>query len=167
MVVRKTKVLRAVQPRKAKTRSTNAEIAREKLTSRVTVMYATGATEKEICQELDISTMTVRRIKDLLPDEFIEFLNVAKTNEISELIEQGLKENLLATIRITKVTEDEIWLKGQRAPELATFYGVITDKTVRILAAIERSNDRERSEQQSKVPEAESFVRETAEAYRS
>lgn len=124
-------------------RSTKAELCRERATASVISLWASGATIEETCEKTGLSWTTVYRIRTELDPEFVQLFNKAKTNEVAQLIEEGLKQSLKATINIVNVTEDEAWLKAQRAPELATLYGVVSDKTVRILAAIERANERE------------------------
>ena len=143
--------------RKARHRSTKAEIDREKVTAKVIACLACGKSIKETSAELDISEDWVVRVRKELPEDFIASFTAAKTNEISELIEQGLKAQLLAMIKMVEVTNDELWLKAQRAPELATFFGVVNDKTVRILAAIERADERARSEREE-LRNARAFV---------
>lgn len=145
-----------VKPKYAnvKGRSTKAEMAREKATAEVIQLWATGHTLDQTIEMTGLTFSTVCRIRnDHLTPEFIELFNRAKTNEVSHLIEEGLKANLIATTNIVKVTNDEAWIKSQRAPELATFFGVISDKTVRILAAIERANERQDSRRFETVPE--------------
>lgn len=153
----------STQGRKPMTRSTKAEMNRERLTAKVITLLVSGKTNEEIANELDISESFVFRIRTELPHEFLEFFSSAKTNEISSLIEAGLKAQLEAMTKIVEVTNDEIWLKAQRAPELATFFGVINDKTVRVLAAIERADERARSERGQDVLASRSGVQEGGE----
>lgn len=140
----KPKAKLSTQGRKPRHRSTKAELDREKFTAKIITLLAVGKTIEETAEELDVSVTWVRRVKDELPEEFVAYFTQAKSNEISALIEQGLRAQLLAMMKIVEVTNDEVWLKAQRAPELATFFGVINDKTVRVLAAIERADERDR-----------------------
>lgn len=139
--------------RKPRHRSTRLEIDRERVTAKIITCLVSGKTIEETSKELDISETWVIRVRAELPQEFITQFAAAKTNEISELIEQGLRAQLLAMIKMVEVTNDEVWLKAQRAPELATFFGVINDKTVRVLAAIERANERAQLEREE-IPAA-------------
>lgn len=145
----KPKAKLSTQGRKPRHRSTNAELNRERLTAQVITCLVSGKTIEETAKELDISPKWVERIRKELAPEFIAYFGEAKTNEISGLIEQGLRAQLLAMTKIVEVTNDEVWLKAQRAPELATFFGVINDKTVRVLAAIERADERARLEREA------------------
>lgn len=138
----KSKHKLGTQGRKPTHRSTKAELNRETLTAQVVTALVAGKTFKEISTEFGISEDWINRVKKKLPPEFIEYFASAKTNEISSLIEQGLKAQLKAMIKMVEVTEDDVWLKTQRAPELATFFGVVNDKTIRVLAAIERADER-------------------------
>lgn len=134
---------------------TQAERDGEALAAKVLTSWIAGDTILETAEKLGVSDSTVWRIRNECPDELLQFVEIAKAEKITALVEKNLEENLLAMNRIVKVTEDEAWIKAQRAPELATLYGVINDKTVRILAAIERANDRARMEQRGPVREFE------------
>lgn len=118
-----------------------------------------------IADETGLSLSTIHRIRKGIPEEILKQHEIIEQNEIGKLIMEGLKANLEATQRIVEVTKDEVWLKAQRAPELGTFYGIISDKTVRILSAMERAaeqqqiatsmeRDRQRELEQRQQPEA-------------
>lgn len=139
------------QGRKPKRRSTKEELNRERVTAQIITCLVSGKTLEETSKELDVSFTWVERVRKELPSDFVQYFTEAKTNQISELIEELIREQLIAMIKMVKVTDDELWLKAQRAPELATFFGVINDKTVRILAAIERADEREQERRERQV----------------
>lgn len=68
-----------------------------------------------------------------------------KKEETGELIVCMLDENL-AKLREMLHTIDDAYLRQQPAGEFATLYGVISDKTFRILDGISRREDRDRAE---------------------
>lgn len=131
------------QGRKPKTQSTKAEMNRERLTAKVITCLVAGKTIQETATELDTAYRTVVRIRKELPDEFLHYFGAAKTNEMDELIEQGLKAQLESTNNLLAVTRDEDWVKKHSASELAILFGVVNDKVFRVLAAIERANERD------------------------
>lgn len=130
----------------------------EKVVSMTLALWMIGTPISQIQETVGISHVTVNRIINNLPAEDRARFVQSKTNEVSVLIQEHLTSSLKALIKIVKVTDDEDWLKLQRAPELATLFGVVSDKTVRLLAAIERANEWDRLGGQQALPEA----RETA-----
>jgi transposase-like protein len=49
----------------------------------------------------------------------------------------GLLEDYVETLRVqVRVTRDEAWIKKQDADKLAIFHGVLSDKSVRLAAAL-------------------------------
>jgi hypothetical protein len=110
------------------------------MAAQIITCLAAGKAIEETAAELDISITWVRRVRDNLPEDFIAQFTQAKSKEISALIEQGLRAQLEAMTDLVKVTEDEVWLKKHTASELAILFGVISDKTLRAFAAIERAN---------------------------
>jgi hypothetical protein len=115
---------------------------REKLTSAILFHYISGHTIAQTVESTGATPSMVERVRANVPKEVKEQLKASQSNHISELIEESLSEMLQAQINILRVTNDEVWLKAQRAPELATFFGVTNDKSVRLLAAIQRANER-------------------------
>ena len=137
----------STQGRKPRHRSTKAEIDHERMAAKVITCLCAGKTIEETAMELDISITWGRRVRDELPEDFTAQFTQAKSNKIGALIEEMLEAHLKAMIKMVGVTDDDIWLKAQRARELAIFFGVINDKTFRVLAAIERADERLRVEQ--------------------
>lgn len=64
-----------------------------------------------------------------------------KKEALGELILVYLQENLCTLAVQSKHFRDLTWLKKQPASELAVLHGVIADKTIRILAALEPISD--------------------------
>jgi hypothetical protein len=137
---------------------TKALKERELVVIKIMAMIAMGYTRVDIVEQANVSKATVDRVRAALPQEYLDLLEAAKTNEIAQLIEENLRETLASMIRITRITNNEAWLIAQRAPELATLYGVFSDKTVRVLAAIERANERDRY-QRPQVSPSDEIVR--------
>jgi len=60
----------------------------------------------------------------------------SKKERIGELIVENLEASLEATKAMAHVFADKEWIKKQNAAEIAVLYGVIQDKTFRILEAL-------------------------------
>lgn len=148
--VKKPRKSRLVKNQK-KPRMTNAFREGERLASEVISLWLAGKTVDEISDYTQVSRTAVVRIKNSCPPEILEYMKQRQTSRLSELIELNLEKNLEAMNKIVEVANDEVWLKAQRATELATFFGVISDKTVRVLAAIERANELRRMESRGHV----------------
>jgi hypothetical protein len=133
-----------------KPKSTKADILREHLTADIISYYLAGKTIPETMNDLGVAEGMVIRVRANVPPEIRELFTRAKTNELRSLIEDGVRAQLLALRKIVEVTNDEVWIKSQRAPELATFFGVVSDKTTRVLIAIDRGIERERFEERQR-----------------
>jgi transposase-like protein len=59
-----------------------------------------------------------------------------KRERIGHLIIDNLEAEMEATKAMTNVFKDEQWLRKQEASQLAVLYGVIKDKTHRVLEAL-------------------------------
>lgn len=130
--------------RKPRHRSTKAELDRDRVVAKIITCTCAGMTIEQTAAELDVPFNFVVRVRKELSDEFVTQFGQAKSSKITALIEEMLEAQLKAMIKMVGVTDDEVWLKNQRAPELATFFGVVNDKAIRILAAIERADERAR-----------------------
>lgn len=67
-------------------------------------------------------------------------LSKEKRERVGELIIDNVEAELETTIAMQDVFKDQKWLKRQRASELAVLYGVIKDKTFRVLEALPEGN---------------------------
>ncbi len=66
-------------------------------------------------------------------------LQAGRSDDVGELLLSYLRENLM-TLRAQAVAfRDPQWLKGQEAGAVAVLHGVMTDKAVRLLEALEGS----------------------------
>ena len=75
-------------------------------------------------------------------------VNVAEQREsrIANLIGEYLEASLETLKAQTIAFRDPSWLREQSAAEVGVLHGVLLDKSVRILDAIERAGEREESE---------------------
>ena len=102
-----------------------------------------GQGVSEVAKKYQLPQSTVSRLKRQIPKDELDKVGTKKRENISELISTHLEESLRATTRIAQQTNNGKWLSEQSASELATLFGVITDKTVRILEAIENASSRQ------------------------
>jgi len=60
-----------------------------------------------------------------------------KRDEIGELVANALRSFLLTVSVLAENTHDKAWFREQSAADIAVLVGVLTDKSVRILEAVE------------------------------
>lgn len=96
----------------------------------------TGQSVAEVAAEYAIPEGTVKTWRRQLRAENI-LDQPEKKDEIGELLIDYLRENLITLAAQSIHARDPDWLKKQPASELAVLHGVIADKTVRLLAALE------------------------------
>jgi transposase len=91
-----------------------------------------------IAKEYDLAKSVVSRWKNELAPEQVEQIGTQKRANLTSLVENHLATSLEAATTIADtVSKDTAWLKGQTASDVAVLYGVLTDKAIRILEAIE------------------------------
>lgn len=90
-----------------------------------------------IAEEEGVSYSTVSRCKAAIPYDVLEKMDGERVEMISDLIMTQLETGLEGSIAIARQAQDEDWRKSQTAAHLATLYGVITDKSIRLLEASE------------------------------
>lgn len=66
-----------------------------------------------------------------------------KRDEIGGLVADALRGYLVAISVLTGRTHDETWFREQSAADIAVLIGVLTDKAVRILEAVESAGSAE------------------------
>lgn len=96
-----------------------------------------GIKPAEIVKELNVSHSTVSRAKAKISSELLEKLSREQAGIVVDLVMTQLETGLEASIAIAEQAKDAKWRGEQKANELATLYGVITDKSIRLLEASE------------------------------
>jgi hypothetical protein len=96
-----------------------------------------GQGVNEIARDYKLPKATVSRMKSEISTEKLEQLGTQKKEQIGELIVGYLRTNLHALSVQALHTEDKAWLNKQEAGSLGTLHGIMCDKAVRILEAIE------------------------------
>lgn len=85
----------------------------------------------------EVSFSSVLRIKHRIPTDVLEKMDDERVALISDLIMTQLEVGVEASISIAMQAQNEDWRDRQTAQHLATFYGVVTDKSIRLLEASE------------------------------
>lgn len=92
-----------------------------------------------VSQEYSIPKSTLQTWRKAAKGEGYEALVPKK--EIGELLLEYLETNLATLKAQAEFFKDETWLRKQDAAELATLHGVMTDKSVRLLEAMNKNAD--------------------------
>lgn len=96
-----------------------------------------GQSVSEIARQYKLPESTVRSIKKLLGSDEFAKVREKKEEALAELIEGHLHSSLKAAAAIADQATDATWRNKQDADKLGVFYGILTDKSVRILEAAE------------------------------
>jgi transposase len=101
-----------------------------------------GQSVSEVAKQLKLSKATVSRIKNTILPEQLKHTETKRRDKITDLIESHLVTALTSANELArKATTNDIWISEQSAAELAVFYGVLTDKAVRILESIQPAEE--------------------------
>lgn len=87
----------------------------------------------EVAKEYDLPTSTVSRWKARAREK------AGRSNDVGELLLDYLQENLRTLRAQAHAFRDPEWLRAQEADAAAVLHGVLTDKAVRLLEALEGS----------------------------
>ena len=91
-----------------------------------------GQGVNEVSRRYNVPKATVSRIKNGLALEHLE------QEKISVLVERHLTQSLKAATSLAeKVCTNEPWFAKQNAADIGVLYGILTDKSIRILEAAE------------------------------
>lgn len=91
----------------------------------------------EVARRYNLPHPTVSNLKSSLSSTQLNEVRQEKVEELAALIENHLHTSLQAAANIAKQTENADWRNKQTADDLGVFYGILTDKAVRILEAAE------------------------------
>jgi hypothetical protein len=81
----------------------------------------------------------VRNFKKKIDREQLAQVSAKKEENLTSLIEGHLTASLTAATQLAENTKDESWFAEQNAADIGVLYGILSDKAIRILEAIERS----------------------------
>jgi transposase-like protein len=92
-----------------------------------------GQSVTVVAGEFNLSKSTVSKIRKELGEERLKHMETEKRSELDDLLVGMVKENVTSLVSIAKEVRDPKYIKSQPASEIAVLYGVIADKTYRIL----------------------------------
>lgn len=102
-----------------------------------------GVNEVAIAYHLDKAT--VSRWKKTIPDGQLQQVATEKRERLVDLIEAHLTASLKGATVAAGQVHDGNWRARQSAENLAVFYGVLTDKSIRLLEIAGKVFSEERS----------------------
>jgi transposase-like protein len=107
----------------------------QEVKARVIALLLAGATVMEVAAELDLSHQTISNYKREIPDDKLGELGRKKGERLDDLVYQCLITNLETLHQQAVTVREKEYILKQPADQLATLYGVMADKTIRLLAA--------------------------------
>jgi hypothetical protein len=109
------------------------------LVGRLQARILNGEKPIQIAEAEGCSYSSVMRAKAKIPADVLERMSAEQVEVISDLIMQQLESGIEASIEIAEQVKDDEWRFAQTAAHLATLYGVVTDKSIRLLEASENA----------------------------
>lgn len=111
--------------------------------TRAAVMAAllAGQSVNAVAQQFHIGKATVSAWNASLGSGGTNEVRTQKGDELGELVSGYLRENLTTLKAQSTFFRDEAWLREQPAADLAVLHGVIADKTLRLLSALQAGED--------------------------
>lgn len=92
-----------------------------------------GQGVSEVAASFNISKATVSRLKKEIDSTTLEHIETVKKEKLIDLVESHLIASLRAAIQLAEQANDANWRSKQPASEIAVFYGVLSDKSIRLI----------------------------------
>lgn len=92
-----------------------------------------GQGVSEVAASFNISKATVSRLKKEIDSTTLEHIETVKKEKLIDLVESHLIASLRAAIQLAEQANDVNWRSKQPASEIAVFYGVLSDKSIRLI----------------------------------
>jgi hypothetical protein len=99
-----------------------------------------GQSVSEVARQFRLSRNTVKSWRAALGIGSPK-VDQQKAEEFGDLIGRYLRENLTTLAVQAEQFRDTAWLKAQAASEVAVLHGVLTDKAIRLLEALQSGNE--------------------------
>jgi hypothetical protein len=93
----------------------------------------------EVSEQYNLPDSTVSDLKRRVEEEFGDLRNKNRGEKIENLLFDYLTSNLNALQAQARIASEDEYLRQQSADKLAVLHGVMADKSVRLLEAIERA----------------------------
>lgn len=111
----------------------------DEVQSQVMAALLAGQGVNEVAQAYSLPESTIREWRETLNSEQFAELRAKKGERIEELLFSYLTANLAALEAQAKVVSETEYITKQPADSLAVLHGVMADKSIRLLEAIERA----------------------------
>jgi transposase-like protein len=98
-----------------------------------------GQGVNEVAREYNLDSGLVSRWKKAIPEQELQQVTAQKKENIAELVENHLRASLIACANIANVAKNNDWVSKQSGDSLAVFYGVMSDKSLRLLEAAQNA----------------------------
>lgn len=98
-----------------------------------------GQGVNDVAREYKLDKSVVSRIKNGIAETALQQVTTQKKENIAELVENHLRASLMACASIANKAHDDVWLTQQSGDNLAVFYGVLSDKSLRLLEAAQNA----------------------------
>lgn len=107
----------------------------------VLAAVATGQSVNSIAKQYGISRAAIIRWRDTTQLPGPSTVQQQKRRELGEQLFTYLQESIVTLEFLVKFARNEAWLEKQSAADVAVLYGVLTDKSVRLLGALQNGPD--------------------------
>lgn len=111
----------------------------EETRAQVIAALLAGQGVREISRQYNVPRSSVSRIKQALSSDEQGQIGTQKRERIAELVETHLVESLKAAASLAQKVTNNDWFIKQNAADIGVLYGILTDKSIRILEAAENS----------------------------
>lgn len=109
--------------------------------AQVIAALLTGQGVNEVAEQYRIPKSTVSGWKRQISESELNKIELKKAHEIGEMILGYVAQNLSTVTSQLETAGDREWLRKQSASEFAVLHGVLIDKAVRILGAIDTEGE--------------------------
>lgn len=92
-----------------------------------------GQGVSQVASEFGLSKSVVSRMKQEISPQQLEQIGTQKKERLIDLIEKHLSASLKGATKIAEQASNNDWRNKQPADSLAVFYGVLSDKSIRLV----------------------------------
>lgn len=104
-----------------------------KVKGEVIAALLAGQGVNEVARQYDIDKATVSRWKTSLPQQELQQIATERKERLVDLIESHLVASLKGAAKCAEQAHNDEWRNKQPADALAVFYGVLSDKSIRLV----------------------------------
>ena len=109
----------------------------EEIRASVMAALLTGQSVSQVAEQFNLGKATVSRWRKTLRSETLEQIGTEKRESLEGLLIDYVITNLKTLKAQSEIVRDPDYIKKQSASEIAVLHGVLADKSIRILSALE------------------------------